>query len=721
MSQSQLLNKSAFRHLKLSQVFTSLMVVGALVSANAHAQQVALLDSGVDPDAGLNVVSGFNYFINSSDTADVSERANEGHGTVSARAVAESFSGGIVPFVITDGQFERFFEEQVRTARDSALSDILGRDNVRVVGITWGTSGVTGSAAPLLPELSSAGKVIAIMAGNEFGAQPNALSSSSFNLSGVIIVGGGDAQGNLLPEANRAGTTANKYVVANGLPSEGATAGGSSWAAARISGIAGAVFLQNPDLTAAEVVDVILRSAEDRGEAGTDSEYGRGFIANAEQVLNNVIGPVTVPTTPTTPPSSGGGGGGGGGGGAALLVGGALAGALLLSRKPKAKLEKTLVLDSYGRGFEIDLSDQIAVNDGSLHLNDFFHSLDQTSVGDGFMLPELNTEVAFAATTNVDHRLDMIEYFGMPGDVVLENDRAEVSMALRSQLNSELELTAGYLVSPTQTFGAVSELQSHKVFGNSSFISGQSFGSVLSGFSSQGNTASLAYTPKKLDKAALKLGLVSVDQARRFGQDSFSTILEGKYQFTDNAGLSLQFGQIEEKGSIFGGAAGGIFGVDQSTTYAVNLSGRIKASEKISIVANYGMGKTKVETASNSLLKNFSNMRSDWYSIGLIGNDVMRDKDQFGIAFSQPLKIRSGAVDYSIPFGRELNGDIRFDKDRINLSETGATERSLEAYYRTILSEKFELGGFVAYRDNPNHFADNGNEMLVMATLRYRR
>jgi hypothetical protein len=494
-----------------------------IISANAHAQQVALLDSGIDPDAGFNVFPGFNYFLNTSDTSDVSDREGEGHGTVSARLVTEAFSGEIVPFVITDGQSLQLFEDQVRAARDSALSDILGRDDVRVIGITKASSGAAGSAAPLLPQLSEANKVIAIMAGNNESSQPSVLATSSFNLQGVIIVGATDADGVLLPASNRAGTTQNRYVAANGLPSDDGALGGSSWATARISGIAGAVLLQNPDLTGEEVVDIILRSAEDRGAEGIDAEYGRGVILSADQVLNNAIGPTVVPVDPITPPNDSGGGGGGGGAG--LLLGGAVAAALLLLRKPKAKLEKTLVLDSYGRAFQIDLGEHIEVSDGRLHLEDFFHGLSQTSVGDQFVLPELNTMVAYGASTNDDHRFDMIEYFGMPGDIVLENQQAEVSVAVRSKLTSQIDLSTGYRVSPHQTYGAVSQLDSHELFGSSSFISGQAFSSVLSGFGAQAQTASVNYRPKKFSNASLKFGLASVDQNRDFGLDSMSSIL----------------------------------------------------------------------------------------------------------------------------------------------------------------------------------------------------
>lgn len=704
-----------------SRAASLLISVLGVVAGAAHAQQVALLDSGVDPSAGLNIVGGFNYFSNSEDTSDVSERAGEGHGTVAARVAAEAFDGEIVPFVITDGGNELAFEDQVRVARDNALSDILGQDSIRVVGISWGTRGVTGASASLMPQLSSAGKFVAIMAGNEFSNQPNALATASFNLDGVIVVGGGDAQGNLLPQTNRAGTTANRYVVANGLPDETGAEGGSSWAAARISGIAGAVFQQNPDLTAEEVADVILQSAEDRGDPGTDRVYGRGAILNAEQVLNNVMGPVEIPTTPTPPPSSGGGGGGGGGGGAILLVGGALAAALVLGRKSKGKLEKTLVLDSYGRAFEVDLNPHISVQDEELQLDDFFASLQQTSLSDGLYLPSLKTEVAFAATGTRDKRLDMIEYFAMPNDRVVQDAAANFSVAMRSQLREDLLLDSGYQVSAAQSVGLSSALDYNEHFGATSFISGQAFDSVLAGFSQQANTASLRYLPGSNGKSHLQLGLVSVSPQARFDHDSLSTILQGGYEITDRANVRVQFGQLEEQGSLLGGAAGGVFGVERATTYALNLSSRVKLGQRFAMVANYGIGKTKVSASEGSLLSGFTDLRSDWYSVGLLGNSIFNRQDQLGIAFAQPLKIRSGFVDMALPTGRALSGDILFDREHINLADTGATERSIEGYYRTKLNEALDFGAFAGYRSNPNHSTEQGSDWLVMATLQYRR
>jgi len=715
-NQRKQLSAAIPRAKRLSQFIAATIGVLGVGISNAHAQQVALLDTGVDSSRGFNIVPGFNYYTNTDDTSDVSDRAGEGHGTVSVRVASEAFSGEIVPFVVTDGDSTGSDESRVRVARDNALSDILGRDSVSVVGFTWGTSGITGAAAPLMSDLSRSGKVIAIMAGNEVSAQPNALATSSFNLSGVIIVGATDGDGVLLPESNRAGTTAQRYVAAIGLPEAGATAGGTSWATARISGIAGAVLLQNPNLTAQEVVDVILQSAEDRGEAGTDNEYGRGVILNAQQVLNNVIGPPTIPTEPTPPPS--GGGGGGGGGAALLLVGGALAGALLLSKRSSGKLEKTLVLDSYGRGFGVDLNNQVEINDGVLHLSQFFNSLEQKQVSSAVSLPKLNTQVAFAAAELVDPRFDAVEYFALPGDVGVESGDTTVSLSLRSELSNTVALNGGYRISPSSQFGAARDLEVNSDFGATSFLSGQSFSSVLSGFSRQADTLSFEYTPGN-KKASLAAGFLSVNDDQRFDQDSLSTLFQGSYQFNDRAGLSLKFGQIEENGSVLGGGASGVFGVDKSKTYALDVAGRIKASEKFSLVANYGIGRTKVESAENSLLSDFSTLKSDWYSLGLIGNNVFRGRDQLGLAFSQPIKISSGDVTYSIPNSRFANGDIGFDTERVNLSETNATERNIEGYYRTMLTDKLELGGFMSYRQNPNHVSDQGDDTIVMATVRF--
>jgi len=80
------------------------------------------------------------------------------------------------------------------------------------------------------------------------------------------------------------------------------------------------------------------------------------------------------------------------------------------------------------------------------------------------------------------------------------------------------------------------------------------------------------------------------------------------------------------------------------------------------------------------LLSDFSSLSSDWYSVGLVTNKVWSHSDQFGISVSQPLKVQSGSLNYSIPVQRDQFGDIAFDTERVNLGEADSSEQRFEIY-----------------------------------------
>jgi thermitase len=87
----------------------------------------------------------------------------------------------------------------------------------------------------------------------------------------------------------------------------GATAGdaayayisGTSMAAPHVAALAGLLFSQVPERTGAQVIDVMLSSAKDLGEAGADRYYGVGRI----DVLAALQ--VAAPPDTTTPPDTG--------------------------------------------------------------------------------------------------------------------------------------------------------------------------------------------------------------------------------------------------------------------------------------------------------------------------------------------------------------------------------------------------------------------------------
>jgi hypothetical protein len=696
------------------QSLVILCLVFVTLSVSAQAQQIILLDSGVDSDLGFNLGEGFNYFDNTTDTSDASGETQ--HGNLSAYAITESFLGPIIPLVVTDAQFN--FEQET-IARDNALSDALGRDEARVIAVTWGRPGITGSSAPLIPQLSNADKVILIMAGNDSAAQPNALATSSFNLPGAIIVGASDADGNILDTTSRAGTTQNRYVLINGLsPNDPDSGGGSSWATARGAGMAAAVLQQNPQLTNEEVAQVILLSATDVGEAGVDAINGRGFIADVDQVLNNPIGPLAIPEP--TPEAEGGGSSGGGSSGGGLIVGAAVVGAVLVMRKPSEKLEKTLVLDSYGRGFHIDLNDYIQVRDGSLNLSDIVNGMEQDAITEQLSSVDGHTVLSYSMSSQTDFQLDMVDYFSMQGDSATQSSNALGSFKFQQSFDNGFDYRLGYQASNGVEFGVPSVLNSKGLKQNSAaFLSGNNFGSLLSGFASRSDFFGIGYGSNKAKGLKVSANLVSAKENQDYGLDSTSSLVNVSYEFSDNAALVLQVGELQENGSLFGGASGGVFGVDNARTQAMNLGTQIKFSDHLQMVANYGIGRTKVDSSVGGFLSEFTSLKSDWYSIGLIANKIFSTADQLGFAVSKPLQFSSGSATFSVPTARDYSGKILFDSSRIDLSETGATEHVLDLYYRNRIGKRTDVGVYFSYRHNPNHTDVEDDEAILLATLRY--
>jgi hypothetical protein len=140
--------------------------------------------------------------------------------------------------------------------------------------------------------------------------------------------------------------------------------------------------------------------------------------------------------------------------------------------------------------------------------------------------------------------------------------------------------------------------------------------------------------------------------------------------------------------------------------------------EGVTLVGNYGLGYSRVDDREDGLLRNFSGIRSDWFGLGVVADGVFSERDQVGVAVSQPLRITGGEVDYSVPYGLDGERNILKDTQRISLSPEGH-ERAIETYYRYRLTDTAEVGAYFMARTDPYHFRGEHTEYSVMTTLRY--
>jgi len=187
---------------------------------------------------------------------------------------------------------------------DTALAagiDAAVAAGARVVNISLGGSSGSSTLRNAFARATAAGTVLVISAGNDAAAQVDPLPAAALaatNRGAVIVVGAVDEKGMIADFSNRAGTAQDNFITTAGVRvrsfDERGTAflySGTSYSAPAVAGAVALLAQAFPNLTATQLVDIILRSARDAGDMGTDAIYGRGVLD---------IGRAMAPSGPTS-------------------------------------------------------------------------------------------------------------------------------------------------------------------------------------------------------------------------------------------------------------------------------------------------------------------------------------------------------------------------------------------------------------------------------------
>ena len=220
---------------------------------------------------------------------------------------------------------------------DSAIAQGVDRAvaaGAKVINLSLGGSTPSTTLRLAVARAASAGVVVIVAAGNdgdstEAGVDPNnpdpfATGLRQAGVGNVIIAGSVDGANAFSAFSNKAGAEANWFLSARGervccvyengvLKITTDASGqrfqyvfsGTSFAAPQVAGAAALLFQAFPNLTATQVVDLLLRTARDAGASGTDTTFGRGILdlnaAFAPQGTTSIAGTaIPVPVGDTT-------------------------------------------------------------------------------------------------------------------------------------------------------------------------------------------------------------------------------------------------------------------------------------------------------------------------------------------------------------------------------------------------------------------------------------
>ncbi len=663
---------------------------------------VAVVDSGVDlthPDLAGSFAEGGRDFVNGGGV--VSDDFTS-HGTLVSGLISANFNHAGIVGVAYDAKilpikaFHGVFGGGIEVLQ--AIDYAAARGDVRIINLSLGGPLLGPIEIATMQGAAARGKLLVMAAGNDAAANPDFPARLAPQLSGRgIAVGALGPDGNIAGFSNRAGVARDYFLLAPGTDVWSTTVGGSfapvsgsSFSTAYVSGAAALLAQLFPNLAAEEIAEILLVSATDLGAPGPDATHGRGRLNIGAAV--RPIGGLAVPAR--------------GAAGAPLGRNSALVAPTLLAalRNTENALDQTLALDRYDRAYTVDL-------------NRLLRTRPAHRGSDRILAQARDDDTRLAITPTHALRLgyrhdqlirSALESAPDPGYEVLEASPAVARLWLSgSSGRADYDLVVNDDMARDPGFGAQS-------IAGGWFIGNHALRSPYLGFSEREHRFQISWP----GGAGVKLlaGVATHENDEYAEADSRAVFVQGEWRLGASTHLQLRASHLEELGSLFGGAAGGSFGVDRARTRALGVTAKIRLRRSLSLVGNWDIGETDVNPSAASLLHDIGRVRSDAFSIGLIADGLLRSNDHGGVAVSRPLRIRSGATRLIVPRSMDRHENVSFSNTSLTL-EPGGHELDLDLFYQFSPQADTTIATHLFVRRNPNHDTTADLEVMLLGTL----
>lgn len=264
---------------------------------------VAIIDTGVDPthpDLAGNLIAGYNFLGNNTDTQDV-----QGHGTAVAGSAAAmtnnvigvagvAWNSTIMPLVVANSSGSATYYDIARAINYAA------DQGVRIMNISISGSSSSSTLQTAVNYAWGKGAVIIAAAGN-YSTETPYYPAACTNVVAVSATTSSDTLASFSNYGEWIDVSAPGVSILT--TSRGGVYGswsGTSFSSPITAGVAALILSANPSLTNAQVVDILTRSTDDLGTTGFDKYFGYGRV-NALQSIQAAL--AAVPDQDTIDPT----------------------------------------------------------------------------------------------------------------------------------------------------------------------------------------------------------------------------------------------------------------------------------------------------------------------------------------------------------------------------------------------------------------------------------
>lgn len=650
---------------QLSNAATDINAISAYnVGVNGNGITVAVVDSGVSAvgtEFTGRISSASKAFGGNTTTTD-----EDGHGTAIAGVIAAARNGSDIQGIAygatvlalradtagtcgtTDGC--KFSDATLATAVDYARTS-----GAKVINLSLGGSTPNGQLSAAIQRATAAGIIVVVAAGNDGTTSPDAfaqIASTSAANGLVIIAGSHDSSGAISSFSDKAGTFGQYYLTALGERVRSFNQNGADYLYSGTSfstpAIAAAVALLEqafPTLTPAQVIAILYKTATDAGVAGIDDVYGQGLLnlTKAFQPIGTASlagSAIPVSSSDTTVLSS----------------------AMGDSNVSAASLGSAIILDSYGRAFNMTLGGRTFRAGGGSPLRDGLRT----------NLMTRSTDMgAVSVSTTVAQRFDDSPWQGF----------AQRGLAGNEQ---RIQPSSGSIVSrlsPTFATGMAFGLNAASLAAQLDDTGGQ--GSFLSARAPAFGTE-IARKPQfalavRRDDGGLEFHM-EAEQGRLARALPTDTLEPAYTQMRLGIGrrlgrfaLTAYLGALREAHSLLGARLAPEMGSGGAMTRFIDLDARFDLGSGWS--ANGSVRRGWTQGQSGGLLTS-ADLQSMAASLGVVHE---AQASRIGLRFALPTRVTSGGLGLTVPTSYDYEtGAIGYDSRFVSLAPQGR-ESDVEA------------------------------------------
>lgn len=706
--------------------------------ASGRGVTVGVIDSGIDPNS--HEFAG-RIHAQSGDVTGAGRPLgdDDGHGTSVARVLAAAKNDRDVHGIAFDATILALRADQAGSCTsanagvdevgcsffDSAIAAGVDRavDNkARVINISLGgASGASSALRTAIHRATSAGIVVIVSAGNEGDKLDPAFDPNSpspfaqallANGNGLVIIAiAVDDNGAITKFSNKAGVAQNAVLSALGqgicceyrndtiyrFDANGGTSvrvyNGTSYSAPQIAGAAALLAQAFPNLTGAQIVNLLLTSARDVGTPDTDAIYGRGILD-----IGRAFAPAGSTSFAGTSIA------------VALNDNGGTTSISMGDAASSPMSVNAVVLDSYGRAYDINVAEGITPSVPRLQLTPAL-----AGQGRSVSISRGTTEIAFSISASDA---------GGPrlSPLLLSSGEQNQARILAGHVSAAIAHDTRFSFGIRQAAaGQVAALQG---------MSGPAF-----------LTATDAQMDDGFDRAPVQslalrrqlggfglTGSVETGQARLFerGGAAFLRNTNKLYSYSSrglsidrrigSAKLAVGAHWMYETETLLGARFANFIGQNGARSLFIDGRGDVTLIGPWRLGASWRRGWTKANPGA--ALTDRSTLYSNAFSLDLSGGNVLTSHDRVAFRIAQPLRVTSGGLTLHLPVSYDY-ATLRttFAARQISLAPKGQEITSELVWGMPIYGGHFSSNLF--WRQEPGHFENAPDDVGIAFRLQF--